>query len=157
GWLFLRVSSGPVHFSGDSTLSAIVLAPSSEVRAEGKSRIVGTVSCAMLVLKGGLLQVTVGNHAPVVDAGPAQTIIPPANSLTLNGKAIDDGLPGGALAVSWSKVSGPGTVTFTNPNAAVTTATFSAAGTYVLRLTGTDSHLTGSSDVTITLATVAVP
>ena len=81
GWLFLRVSSGPVHFSGDSSLSAIVLAPSSEVRAEGKSRIVGTVSCAMLVLKGGLLKVTVANQAPVVNAGPARTITLPTNSV----------------------------------------------------------------------------
>src|SRR6266511_1633531 len=111
----------------------------------------------MLVLKGGLLQVNVGNQAPVADAGPSQTIILPANSVTLNGKATDDGLPGGALAVLWSKVSGPGTVTFTNPNEALTTTSFSVAGTYVLRLNATDSHLTSSSDVTITVASVSVP
>ena len=31
-------------------------------------------------------------------------------------------------------LSGPGTVTFSNPNAAVTQASFSMAGTYVLQL-----------------------
>jgi hypothetical protein len=47
-------------------------------------------------------------------------------------------------------VSGPGTVTFTNPAAASTTATFSTAGTYVLMLTANDSALTGTSSVTVT-------
>ena len=46
-------------------------------------------------------------------------------------------------------MSGPGTVTFTNPAALNTTATFSAAGTYVLRLTASDSLLTSTDDVTI--------
>ena len=35
-------------------------------------------------------------------------------------------------------VSGPGTVTFAAPNVMVTTASFSVAGTYVLRLTASD-------------------
>jgi hypothetical protein len=47
-------------------------------------------------------------------------------------------------------VSGPGTVTFTNPAAASTTATFTTAGTYVLMLTANDSALTGTSNVTVT-------
>ena len=37
--------------------------------------------------------------------------------------------------MTWSKVSGFGDVVFGNPNAVDTTASFSAAGTYVLRLT----------------------
>ena len=48
----------------------------------------------------------------------------------------------------WSSVSGPGTVTFANANVLSTTATFSAAGTYVLRLTASDSLLTSTDDVT---------
>jgi hypothetical protein len=39
--------------------------------------------------------------------------------------------------MNWSMVSGPGTVTFANPAALSTTATFSIPGTYVLRLTVT--------------------
>jgi hypothetical protein len=42
---------------------------------------------------------------------------------------------GAALASAWTKVSGPGNVTFTSPSSASTGATFSTAGTYVLRLT----------------------
>jgi len=41
--------------------------------------------------------------------------------------------PGPPPTMAWSKVSGPGTVTFADPKAAVTTATFSATGDYVLK------------------------
>src|SRR4029079_11046436 len=73
------------------------------------------------------------NSAPVVHAGPDQAVTL-GMLATLNGTAADDGLPTGSiLSIAWSKVSGPGVVTFANPNAAATTAAFSVAGTYVLR------------------------
>jgi hypothetical protein len=67
----------------------------------------------------------------------------------------DDGLPNppGACTVSWSTVSGPGTVTFDTPNQAVTTAVFSrnpsAAGNYVLMLDANDGQLDGNVQVTV--------
>jgi hypothetical protein len=92
------------------------------------------------------------NQAPVVNAGANQTITLPATA-NLNGTATDDGLPNppATLTKSWSKVSGPGTVTFGNASSPATTATFSAAGSYVLRLTGNDGALSSTSDVTITV------
>ncbi len=90
------------------------------------------------------------NLAPAVNAGPDQTISLP-NTATLNGSVIDDGLPSNTLTITWSTVSGPGTVTFGNPNAAVTTANFSAAGSYVLRLTGDDGAFSNSDDAIITV------
>ena len=92
------------------------------------------------------------NQAPVVNAGADQTITLPSGA-TLGGTATDDGLPNppGSLTVTWTQVSGPGTTTFANPNAASTSATFSTSGTYVLRLTASDSALSSSSDVTITV------
>src|SRR5439155_8487692 len=91
------------------------------------------------------------NRAPAVNAGPNQTITLPA-SASLNGTASDDGLPAGStLTTTWSKVSGPGTVTFGDLNALTTTASFSAAGTYVLRLTASDGALSSRDDVTITV------
>lgn len=90
------------------------------------------------------------NLPPSVSPGSDQLIRLPLNSVTLNGAAADDGLPtGGALTAAWSKMSGPGTVNFSNPNAAVTQATFSAAGLYVLRLTANDMQLTASADVIV--------
>jgi hypothetical protein len=95
------------------------------------------------------------NQPPLVDAGSDQAITLPINSLQLNGTATDDGLPTHTLTISWSKVSGPGTVTFSPPNAAVTTATFSQAGPYVLRLTANDSALSASDDVNVAVNVAA--
>ena len=89
------------------------------------------------------------NRAPVVDAGPDATVTMPA-SASLAGTASDDGLPAGsALAVTWSKVSGPGTVSFGDANAAATSASFSAAGDYVLRLGATDGELSTNDTTTV--------
>ena len=93
------------------------------------------------------------NQAPAVNAGPDQAITLPGTA-NLSGTATDDGLPNppGILTTTWSRVSGPGTVTFVNPNALATAATFSAAGSYVLRLTASDSALSATDDITITVS-----
>src|SRR5688572_19428773 len=90
------------------------------------------------------------NQAPAVNAGPDQTITLPA-SATLDGTVTDDGLPTppGAVTTNWSEVSGPGTVTFADAAAQDTTVSFSAAGTYVLRLSASDGEFTRSDDITI--------
>lgn len=51
----------------------------------------------------------------------------------------------------WTKISGPGTVTFTTPTAASTHVDFSANGTYILRLTATGVLGPSFDDVTITV------
>ena len=91
------------------------------------------------------------NTAPVVEAGANQTITLPTNTTALSGSAIDAELPAGSLTTAWSKVSGPGTVTFANAAAAATDATFSMQGAYVLRLTASDGMLSGSDTVTVTV------
>jgi hypothetical protein len=92
------------------------------------------------------------NQPPMVNAGTDQTITLP-DSANLSGTATDDGLPNppGTLTTTWSKVSGPGTVTFGDANALNTTASFSAAGVYVLRLTASDTLLSSTDDVMITV------
>ncbi len=100
--------------------------------------------------------VTTRNQSPTVNAGADQTITLP-NAANLNGTVSDDGLPAGSsVATTWSQVSGPATVTFANAHVTVTTATFSAAGTYVLRLTAGDSQLTASDDLTIAVTPAPV-
>ena len=91
------------------------------------------------------------NTAPSVGAGSDASITLPTNTASLDGTVSDDGLPGGGLTQTWSKQSGAGTVTFTNANAVDTTATFSTSGTYVLRLTASDTALTGQDEVSITV------
>ncbi len=91
------------------------------------------------------------NQAPTVSAGPDRTITLPSNA-TLSGTATDDGLPSGSsLVTTWTMVSGPGAVAFGNANQPSTTASFTTSGTYVLRLTGTDSVLSSTDDVTVTV------
>jgi hypothetical protein len=91
---------------------------------------------------------TDGNRPPSVNAGPDQTITLPAGA-ALDGTVSDDGTPNPTPAVAWSKVSGPGEVTFGDATSVDTSAGFSAAGTYVLRLTADDGALTAGDDVTI--------
>jgi hypothetical protein len=94
---------------------------------------------------------SLGNEAPVADAGPNRTVTMP-NSVTLAGSISDDGLPEGApLTSMWSKVSGPGTATFTDLTSPTTDVTFSAPGEYVLRLTADDTELQGTDNVTVTV------
>jgi hypothetical protein len=90
------------------------------------------------------------NAAPVVNAGADQNVVLPGTA-SLAATVSDDGLPNppSALTLTWSKVSGPGTVSFGSPNASATTATFSTNGTYVLRLTASDSALSSYDDVVV--------
>jgi hypothetical protein len=96
------------------------------------------------------------NLPPSVDAGPDRTVDFPGPA-DLAGSVSDDGLPmpPGALTVEWSQVDGPASTHFTDVESALTTATFSAPGTYVLRLTATDGSLTSSDDVTVTAEATA--
>jgi hypothetical protein len=91
------------------------------------------------------------NLPPVVNAGVDGSIAF-GSPAVLDGTVSDDGRPTpGALSTTWSKFSGPGTVTFANGLAIDTTASFSASGTYVLRLTASDGQLSRFDDVTITV------
>jgi len=86
------------------------------------------------------------NLPPSVYAGPDLYVANAGGSAILNGSVDDDGLPFGAPAVKWSKVSGPGSITFTSDTAAQTGATFSAPGVYLLQLTGDDRYDAAVSD-----------
>jgi len=97
------------------------------------------------------------NLAPIASAGPDQSITLPANTVTLNGSAIDDGQVNGSLTYAWTKVSGPGTVTFADASQAVTNAQFSKAGTYTLRLTANDGQLSATDNVVITVNSAPAP
>ena len=90
------------------------------------------------------------NVAPTVTGGSPLTLTLPS-AASLDATVTDDGFPFNSLGSQWSKISGPGTVTFFDELAIDTTARFSAPGEYVLRLTATDGELTNSADLTITV------
>ena len=91
-----------------------------------------------------------GNKPPVVSAGPDRQVTLPA-SASLAGSVTDDGepIPPGETTSTWSQVSGPGTAAFGDASDPSTTASFSAPGTYVLRLTGDDGDAQVSDDMTV--------
>ena len=93
-------------------------------------------------------QVPPVNQQPTVNAGSDQTITLPTRLVNLDGTVTDDGLPNppATMTTTWKAVSDPGTVIFGSETATNTTATFSAAGTYVLRLTASDSALQASDE-----------
>ncbi len=97
-----------------------------------------------------LAPLTSGNQVPNVSAGP-DLATDVSSPVTLAGSVGDDGLPNppGTVTTTWSQLSGPGTISFANPNAVSTTATFSGVGSYVARLTANDSQLQASDDVSI--------
>ena len=90
------------------------------------------------------------NLPPCIEAGLDTTIENPG-TITLNGQAKDDGVPSnpGNLIVNWSKLSGPGAVTFGDASSDTTTATFTSNGTYVLQLSGDDGELQTTSVKTV--------
>ncbi|MCH8856460.1 MAG: tandem-95 repeat protein, partial [Proteobacteria bacterium] len=88
------------------------------------------------------------NQAPSILSGPTATPNPvklPA-AATVQVTASDDGLPDppAALTYAWSTLSGPGSVSF-SPNGTagsdISTATFPAAGSYVLSVLVSDGTL----------------
>ena len=117
------------------------------------------------------------NKAPVVTVDTAQTVTL-ANSATLVATATDDGLPKPyrrsnsnpdrdaqprrpiGVQIKWIEYRGPGKVTFApdaspvihgEPVTLKSQATFSAPGTYVLRVTANDGQLFTSRDVIVTV------
>jgi len=93
------------------------------------------------------------NMPPCVEAGSNQSIMLPAVAV-LEGEATDDGDPPSTLTVTWSVVSGPGSVSFANPQAQSTTASFQNVGTYVLRLTADDSQLQKHDELTVQVSSL---
>ncbi|HEX7152041.1 MAG TPA: PKD domain-containing protein [Thermoanaerobaculia bacterium] len=159
--LVLRVAAGgTVDVGGNAILYAVVRAPEANVVIHGGGRLRGTVTADTLRVDGnGVLEVTENdvppppiNRPPSVVAGANQTTTLPSDTIQLEGTVSDDGLPTGTtLSVQWTKVSGPGTVTFSSATSAATSATFGAAGTYVLRLAASDSLLSTSDTLTVTV------
>jgi hypothetical protein len=148
--------------TGPAQVQGISAWPNGDVQASGAFRGTGdfnpdpeletwlaSTGINQTVFTATLTQVTPDPGAPVVDAGPDQSI-PALQAATLHGTVTDDGLPA-PVTTTWSLVSGPGAVTFGNASALNTTASFTAVGSYVLKLEATDSQFTTADYVHITV------
>lgn len=86
-------------------------------------------------------------NPPVVTAGASQSVQLPVSIATLNG-TLSSTDP--ATTVLWTQVSGPSTATITTPTGVQTTVGTLIQGTYIFRLTATDSNnQTGSAQTTV--------
>jgi hypothetical protein len=68
------------------------------------------------------------------------------------GRPAQPALPvetGPPATATWSKESGPGAVTFADPKSLITTATFSAPGAYVIKLTVDNGQATAASTLNV--------
>lgn len=91
------------------------------------------------------------NHPPVVSAGVDQNLNVGITSTTLAGTVTDP--DGDSFTVQWVKISG-GNVTINSPGTTITSLTNMQPGSYVFRLTATDSKGASASDtVTVVIAT----
>ncbi|HOK96336.1 MAG TPA: hypothetical protein PK052_09650 [Anaerohalosphaeraceae bacterium] len=86
------------------------------------------------------------NRKPLVNAGPDR-IAYIGNAVALAGSAIDPEAT--VMTISWTQVSGPAAASIADASAAATTAAFSAAGTYVLKLEASDGELATSDTMTV--------
>lgn len=155
-WVLLAQSSNPdliapanIALSGTGSNRFVRLTPQPDQRG---TSVITLLATDFILTNSTSFQaeVTPPNLAPVVDAGAGTTVRTNLNYM-LRGRATDDSLPRtpGRLALRWSKVSGPGTVTFGNSNFAVTSVRLGSPGLYRLRLTAFDGELTSSSDTII--------
>ena len=109
-----------------------------------------TSAAGTTIIENVTISPTPINIGASVDAGPDATITLPSTA-TLSGTMSDDGKPAppAAVTTAWTKLSGPGSVTFGNSSAVGTTASFTAAGAYVLRLTADDGEVKTFDDVAL--------
>ena len=91
------------------------------------------------------------NRPPVANAGPDQTIILPATTVTINGNSSTD--PDNNIAsFAWTKISGPSTFAISNANIAQTQVANLIEGVYQFELKVTDAAGLFSKDsLTVTI------
>ena len=159
--------TGSVTIADGATNATITVTPYDDTEVESDQTVVLTLASLSGYVVGspsiGTVTITsddAGNLAPVVSAGSSQTnvvnTLPATN--TLSGNATDDGVVNPTMTYLWSKQGGPGTVTFPGGDTVTnTTATFDAAGDYVLQLVAYDGALYATGTVSITILTNSAP
>ncbi len=112
----------------------------------------GTNPVDLRILDEDVAPIIPTNLPPSAQAGADQTLTL-AQPASLVGTASDDGLPTPAhLTVTWTLVSGPAAVVFSDPLALQTKVDFTQPGTYLLRITASDGLLSASDEVEITIS-----
>ncbi|MEO6719055.1 MAG: T9SS type A sorting domain-containing protein [Ferruginibacter sp.] len=110
----------------------------------------GAIGTDIVVVTVSLL---LTNQPPVANAGADNTITLPNNTIALSGSGTD--ADGSISSYSWTRVSGPGSVVISTPNAAATSVKNLTQGVHKFQLTVTDND--GDTDVDEVQVTVNPP
>jgi hypothetical protein len=136
----------------------VTLTASADAATEGTETVTVTLTSASTSTLSATRSATVSLVDSQTDIAPLIRLlsprvgtagIPAGIGMVLDATMFHDDQPSTALTTTWSKQSGPGTVTFADAAQPTTTATFSAAGSYVLRLTASDGVQITTMDVTV--------
>jgi DUF1680 family protein len=85
------------------------------------------------------------DHPPLVTAGIDRSVMPGGRTyLSGNVRSVTP-----ADKISWSKISGPGNVSFADTGSLKTTATFTATGEYIISMTAEEGNLSSSSTLKV--------
>ncbi len=143
-----------VNFAANDVSKTITVTPTNDSVTEGDEQVtisLATGSYDIGAASFGNVTIADNDNPPVLfinsptSQGP---LVAAANGIIVSATITDDGAPA-AVTQTWTQVSGPGIATIESPNAATSAVTFSAPGTYVLRISATDTQFTVSDQVTI--------
>src|SRR5262245_22387784 len=146
-----------VKFAGQtSTTTAKVLDPLYELEHSSEEHATSGLDIASAPKNACVNRgpsVRIGSPFAPPPSGPDGAMTGKVNQdVTLVSQIEDDGLPrGGALKISWKKLSGPGEVNFTDAAVSSTRAKFSAPGKYEVELSATDGQKTSRATVNVTV------
>jgi len=157
------LANGKVEGSGPNALAPTAMAGGGRISNVTGHGYIGGKIAEMVFLTGnvgqsdretmeGYLAHKWGLTANLDTNHPYKTLTPGGSSAlaTLNASVTD--ADGQTPTTLWTKVTGPGTVTFANASAIDTTATFAVEGVYTLRLTANDGFGAVSDDIVITVS-----
>lgn len=148
-----------VYFSCGVVAIDLLVAPTNEFALESTETVTATLlpdpAYTILMPDNALIE--------ILDAGTNRTPVvaitsPTTNTVFLLGTNVniileaivtDDNDTNAPLTLTWTNVSGPGSLTFGTNNGANTTVGFTNRGVYVLRLTADDGQLQSFAEVTV--------
>ncbi len=154
-----------VTIPNGATSATLTLTPINNAAVEPVETVVISLAASSNAVAGSQTSATAfigdaqSNNPPFIQIVSPKTstpAIPSGVGLSIHSLLVDDG-PIGSLTISWSMISGPGTATFSAPAQADTDVTFSANGTYLLRLSANDGTQTSISNLTVTVGAAISP
>jgi len=143
-------------FTAGQTSRTISIIPVNDSITEGPETILVQIAPGGYAIGGaGYASVILhdNDNPPTVfisSPGAQGVMVASSNGVEFAATAEDDGFPQ-PLRYSWTQLAGPGLVAFGATNAANTPATFSAPGTYLVRVSVTDGQFTASDQIAINI------